>query len=212
MKQLLLALGLSCVLLLPACSAETRVSTIRARAEQGDARAEALMGEMYATGKDVQKDDARAAGWYRKSAARGTPQAQYNLGVLYERGQGVPRSDAQAAVWYAKAAARGLAAAQYNMGVFHEQGRGVRKDAAESAKWYKRAAAQGHKDAQYNLGAFYAQRNDPAQAYYWFGLAAKAGDADAARLRDRAGARLPSGEATAIERRVRAWRPVIVAG
>jgi TPR repeat protein len=212
MKQPLLALALAGVLLLPACSAETRVATIRERAEHGNARAEALMGEMYATGADVPRDDALAAKWYAKAAAAGLAQAQYNLGVLYERGQGLPKSDAQAASWYEKAAAHGLAAAQYNMGVFYEQGRGVHKDENAAAKWYQRAGAQGQTDAQYNLGALYAQRNKPAEAYFWFGLAAKSGDAEAARMRDKAGARLPAAEATAIERRVRAWRPVIVTG
>lgn len=212
MKQLLLWLGLACILLLPACSAETRVATIRGRAETGDIRAEALMGEIYATGNGVQKDDAQAVRWYERSATGGYAQAQYNLGVLYERGQGVPRNDARAAAWYEKAAAQGLAAAQYNIGVLYEQGRGLPRDLGEAAKWYQKAAAQGQPDAQYNLAVYYAQRNDAAKAYFWFGVAAKYGDAGAAQMRDRAGARLPPGETTAIERRIRVWRPVIITG
>jgi uncharacterized protein len=50
---------------------------LRPLAEQGDARAQALVGNMYAR-------------WFRKAAEQGGIFAQTSLGYLYERGEGVP--------------------------------------------------------------------------------------------------------------------------
>lgn len=212
MKRTLLTLALVCLLSLPACTAESRVSTIRAKADQGDLRAEALMGEMYANGDDVKQNYGEAAKWWSKSAAGGFAQAQYNLGVLYERGQGVPRSDAEAAAWYARAARQGLAAAEYNMGVFSEKGRGVQQNLPEAIAWYRKAGEQGNADAQYNLGALYARERQPAEAYFWLSLVAKTGDHGAEQLRDQVAAQLAPAQADEVRRRVNSFRAVVVTG
>jgi len=69
-------------------------------AEDGDARAQVVMGVMYETGLGVTRDYKAAATWYRKAADQGNARAQYNLGTLYERGDGVPRDEVQALKWY----------------------------------------------------------------------------------------------------------------
>lgn len=209
MNSSLIPLALAILLILPGCSGEQRVSAIREKATHGDARAQGLMGEMYANGDDVQKNYGEAARWWRTSAEGGLAQAQYNLGVLYERGQGVPRSDAQAAEWYGRAARQGLAAAEFNLGVLYEHGRGVPANPAEAAAWYKKAGDQGHADAQFNLGAIYARQQRPADAYFWLSLVAKTGDHDAERLRDQMAARLPAAQADEIRHRADNWRATV---
>ena len=44
---------------------------IRSLAEQGDADAQFLLGFMYAYGKGVAQDFAKAVKWYRKAAEQG---------------------------------------------------------------------------------------------------------------------------------------------
>ena len=76
-------------------------------AERGDAHAQALLGNMYANGRDVRQDYAEAVRWYRQAAAQGFAQAQYNLGVMYETGRGVRQDLALAQEWYGKACQNG---------------------------------------------------------------------------------------------------------
>jgi len=208
MKRSFLVLVLACLLALPACSAESRVSSVRDRAEKGDLRAEALLGEMYANGTDVTQSYPEAAKWWTKSAGGGYARAQYNLGVMYEHGQGVPKSDAQAAAWYSRAASQGLPEAQFNMGVMYEQGRGVQQSRAEAASWYRKAAEQGNPDAQFNLGSMYARDRQMADAYFWLSLVAKTGDHEAQQMRDSVGAVLGADKAADVRSRVNSWRPV----
>lgn len=72
-------------------------------AEQGDARAQTNVGEIYEKGLGVEPDYALAAEWYRKAAEQGFARAMLNLGQLYELGRGVEQDGAQAIAWYRKA-------------------------------------------------------------------------------------------------------------
>ncbi len=71
--------------------------TCRAEAEQGDPVAQYRLGLMYAEGRGVEKDPARAYRWIRRAADRGLADALFRLGVMYARGEGTPRSGAAAA-------------------------------------------------------------------------------------------------------------------
>ena len=79
---------------------------LRPLAEDGDARAQVVMGIMDETGLGVTQDYKSAAAWYRKAADKGNARGQYNLGTLYERGNGVPQDYVQALKWYSLAATR----------------------------------------------------------------------------------------------------------
>ena len=58
------------------------VEELRARAEQGDADAQANLGLMYYNGEGVPQDYAEAVRWFRLAAEQGDADAQYNLGVM----------------------------------------------------------------------------------------------------------------------------------
>jgi TPR repeat protein len=79
---------------------------LRPLAEDGDARAQLVLGVMCETGLGMTQDYKAAATWYRKAADQGNARAQYNLGTLYERGDGVPRDEVQALKWYTLAETR----------------------------------------------------------------------------------------------------------
>ena len=61
------------------------------QAEAGDKRAQYSVGNAYATGNGVLKNDADALKWWRQAAQNGLPEAQNHLAYLYERGVGVPQ-------------------------------------------------------------------------------------------------------------------------
>lgn len=77
-----------------------------AAAERGDARAQAQLGFMYATGRNVPQNYALACFWYRRAAEQGHPAAQHLLGLMYDKGFGVPADHVLAHMWLNLAAAR----------------------------------------------------------------------------------------------------------
>jgi TPR repeat protein len=80
-------------------------------AEQGDVRAQSIMGVLYAYGEGVPQDLGEAAKWYRKAADQGNAKAQYHLGLMYAKGRSVPQDLVQALMWLDLAAAQGDALA-----------------------------------------------------------------------------------------------------
>ena len=75
-------------------------------AERGNARAQAMLGFMYATGQGVPQSYDAAGYWYRLSAEQGDVTAQYLLGLAYDKGQGVPLDEVAAYKWLNLAASR----------------------------------------------------------------------------------------------------------
>jgi len=58
-------------------------------AERGDARAQTILGFMFATGRGAPQNYVLAVYWYTRAAEQGNPDAQYQLGVCYDLGKGV---------------------------------------------------------------------------------------------------------------------------
>ncbi len=73
------------------------------------------------------KDEAAAAGWYRKGAERGDGKAMNSLAACYWNGQGVSKSPRDAINWWKKAVDAGSDNARKNLqmalGKFDEAGR-----------------------------------------------------------------------------------------
>jgi hypothetical protein len=78
--------------------------------DQGDSKAQYMLGTLYEAGKGVAKDYAKAREWYQKAADQGDVLAQYRLGYFYQSGLGGPQDYYQAKVWYQKAADQGSGA------------------------------------------------------------------------------------------------------
>jgi TPR repeat protein len=75
------------------------------RAEHGDARAQAMLGFMYANGHGVPQSYDVAVDWYFQSAEQGDPEGQYLLGLMYDKGLGVHIDVIKAYKWLNLAAA-----------------------------------------------------------------------------------------------------------
>ncbi len=112
-------------------------------AERGNARAQYLLGRMYARGAGVGRDVAEARRWYRRAAVQGVAAAQLELGMALELGRG-GRHDADAALtWIVKAAEQAYAVAQFYLGAKYEEGAIVEKDFVRAHLWYTLAKRGG---------------------------------------------------------------------
>jgi TPR repeat protein len=172
----------------PVANPPPDVEGIKARAEQGEAAAQAELATLFTQGDGVKRDYKEAARWYQLAADQGLAAAQAALGELYEAGQGVPRDAVEAAKWYRKAADQGHATGQYALAVLYLVGRGVPKDDTEALKLYRQSADQGYALALFHLGMRYKKGQgvpmDPVEAYKWLTLAAGNGIAEASEIRD----------------------------
>jgi uncharacterized protein YraI len=69
-------------------------------AEQGNARAQSILGAMYQYGNGVPQNYKTAVKWNRLSAEQGNIYAMTNLGVMYDNGLGVPQDYVRAYMWF----------------------------------------------------------------------------------------------------------------
>jgi TPR repeat protein len=114
---------------------------LRPLAEQGDARAQALLGTMYAGGRGVPRDDSEAVRWLRLAADQEEATAQLQLGVMYVKGYGVPQDYDEAARWYRLAAEQGNPQAQFDLALLYVTGEGVPQSYVSAHMWLNLAAA-----------------------------------------------------------------------
>jgi serine/threonine protein kinase/TPR repeat protein len=81
-------------------------------ADQGFAKAEKNLGDMYFFGHGIDKDFAQALTWYGKAADQKFADAQFRLGFMYEKGLGVDQNNQTAIDQYTKAVRNGSVDAQ----------------------------------------------------------------------------------------------------
>jgi TPR repeat protein len=150
-KQLVLAMALAPAALPVFAQAAGIDPVLLAKANNGDAAAQVLVGESCAQGKGVARDLNQAAAWYRKAADKGDLAGEMHLAALYrDGGKGLPRDMEQAASWYRKAAEQGDVTAQATLGLLYSLGQGVPKSDVEAYFWIDLAASiKGPKQDQY---------------------------------------------------------------
>jgi hypothetical protein len=168
----------------------TNTAQIIKQAENGNAKAQTRLGEMYAVGRGVSRDEAEAVRWLLKAAEQGSIEAQCFLGGMYHDGKGVPKNEVEAVRWYQRAAEQGDATAQFFLGFAYANGQGLPTNKLEAIHWYRKAAEQGDVTAQYNLGVMYENGEgvppNEAEAVRWWRRAAAQGLAEAqSTLRNR---------------------------
>lgn len=158
---------------------------LRPLAEQGDARAMVLLGNMYAEGHGVGKDTTEAFLLYHRAAERNNADAMLATAALYQVGDGIPVNTRLAILWYERAAKLG-----------HQT----------SAFFYATHMYQGSKGETFDI------KPDHVTAYKWFRIAArgrgnprlaKAADTMAERLRTQ----LHYNDVEVADREVAEWVP-----
>jgi TPR repeat protein len=123
----------------------------------GDPKSMTLLGELYANGLGVAKDDTKAAEWYKLAAARGDSNAMFALAIFALNGRAGPRDRQASAKWLAAAAKLGHPQAAYDLALLYIEGQLFPQDFTRAAELLRIAADAGSPDAQYALGTFYKE-------------------------------------------------------
>ena len=77
----------------------------------GHAAGQFMFGLKYQYGYAVEKELAKAAEWYQKSAEQGNAEGQWRFGLMYQHGHGVEKDLVKASEWYRKSIEQGDAKA-----------------------------------------------------------------------------------------------------
>lgn len=129
---------------------------IQPLANEGNPRAQTMLGRCYENGLGVEQDMAVAAQWFQLAAEQNYSEAQVLLAYCYEVGAGVPKDPQQVMNLMTRAAEAGNAEAQFNLALNYSQGLyGAPKNEQESFRWASLSAAQGYAQAERFLGACY---------------------------------------------------------
>lgn len=101
------------------------------QAEAGNKYAQYRLGNAYATGSGVPKNDAEAVKWLLQAAWNRFAEAQNSMGYRYEHGTGVYQDYGEALRWFRSAAEQNLPAAQNNLAHMYRYGKGCRSTTTE---------------------------------------------------------------------------------
>lgn len=152
-------------------------------AEQNDAPSMTLLGELYANGQGVGRDDAKAESWYKLAADRSDRNAIFALAMFRFEGRNGPRDIKAGAKLLADAVKLGHPAAAYDLGLLYMQGQGVQQDLKHAAALFSFAAKAGNAEAQYALATMYKEGHgvpkNQAEATRLMGRASLAGNVEA---------------------------------
>jgi TPR repeat protein len=154
-------------------------------AEAGDAVAAYNFAVCLAEGVNLDKDEARAALWFRK-AADTVMDAALAYGIMLEQGRGIERDTVAAREWVGKAATAKLPRALLEYGRMLIQGIGGPRDDEAARAAFELAAEAGVTHAMFALGALHGGGHeiptDRAASLRWYEKAAQAGHAGAALM------------------------------
>ncbi len=98
MKRIVLVVLLG-VTLMPAARAD-ELAAVRTLAEQGDTRAQFVLGTMYRDGRGVAQNAEEMLRWWRLAAEAGNFDAQFALGNVYSSGYRVAQDHVMAYMWF----------------------------------------------------------------------------------------------------------------
>ena len=161
----------------------TALAEATKRAQKNDPAAMTLLGEIYANGYGVGRDDSKAAQWYKLAAAGGDRNAMFALAMFDFDGRAGPRNEAEGARLLAAAAKLGHLAAAYDLGLLYLQGKQFPQDFARAASCFARPPMPDNPEAQYALATMYKEgrgvNEDIGEAMKLMQKAAIAGDLDA---------------------------------
>ncbi|MDI1327143.1 MAG: hypothetical protein PSV23_10140 [Brevundimonas sp.] len=149
-------------------------------------------------------DAASGVDTLKRAATTGYTPAQLHLASLYQDGaKGVAVNLREARVWARRAADGGDAKGMHAYGMYLFEGVGGAQDQGEALAWLEKAAERGLVDSQFNVAKLYetgdeAIQPDPAMAYKWYLIAARAGDGDAQAAVERLDKAIPAATRTQV--------------
>lgn len=174
-----------------------RLGLIKAEAEDPEARtwleqatkanhtrAMLELGILYAKGRSVIQDRARARSLYQRAAEAGLPEGMTQLALCQLEGKGGETDLPQALRWLKRAADRDEPGAMAALGACALAGEGLRRDPERAFEWFEQAVAKGHTGAMIQLARLCrsgagARKRDLKRATDLYRRAAEGGDAAA---------------------------------
>jgi len=157
------------------------LATLKSLAEGGNSNMMVRLGNMYARGAGVSRDDAEAVRWFQKGVAARSTSAMVSLAFMIGENRGASKDAAEVYRLLKTAAEAGDLLAANNLGEYYRNGGLLAKNEPEAAKWLKMAAEGGYTTAMVNLGSLYeraeAMARSPIDAVRWYKKAAEAGNA-----------------------------------
>ncbi len=122
-------------------------STLKKKADQGDAISQNDLGHMYMDGfpeYNISQDTNKAVYYLSKAAAQNQVNAMTTVGWVHFTGEyGAPKDNEAATGWNKKASELGCSTASYNMGLFYYGGlAGLDKDLNEAKRFWLLSASQ----------------------------------------------------------------------
>jgi TPR repeat protein len=117
------------------------IANLRPAAERGDARAMVLLGNMYAYGFGVDKDDVEAFLLYRRAAEKDNKEGIIATAAFYQEGRGVSKNTRLAIEWFERGAKMGDQTCAFFYAIHLYQGSkgdtfDFKPNHAESYKWF----------------------------------------------------------------------------
>lgn len=163
------------------------VAGLITRAQDGDARAQFVLSELYDTGWVVEQDKARALALASQSATSQSPFSQYHYAMLLLADSGSDAQKRDGLQMLEQAAQQGFFLAQTVLANYLFEGRLTGRDEPKSLRLLELAGAQGDRNALFNLGRIYDSGlgNQPPQpdvARGYFERAKALGHRDAANF------------------------------
>ncbi|MGB0587391.1 MAG: tetratricopeptide repeat protein [Limisphaerales bacterium] len=144
------------------------------QAEQGDRRAQLIVGNLLATERPTGKRDfEESIKWHQPGADAGYAALQFLIGARYQKGNGKAQNDPEAMKWYELSAAQGNPGAINNVGWMHGNGRAGAGEANDekASEMYLKAAERGNSVSQNNIAMRLFSgdgvEEDKEKAFYW---------------------------------------------
>lgn len=109
---------------------------LKARAQNGDVKAQLALGELYLWPQEGMTDAKQAFKWFRMAAEQGNAGAEETVGGMYAAGHGTEQDYAKAAQFFRKSAEQGNTHAQKQLADLYLDGSGVKQDYEEAYFWY----------------------------------------------------------------------------
>lgn len=118
---------------------EEALKYLQPAAEAGEASAMYVLGQMYASGRGITKDEKMATGLFLKAANLGDANAQQSLGSALMLGEGIEQDMVEALKWFIISARAGNKdAASYTAKVGRFLSRDMQREARQKAlEWQK---------------------------------------------------------------------------
>ena len=163
-----------------------------AKAEEGDVRAQYLVGAAYLYGleeQDVEVDHEKGLHWLKAAARQGAAEAFDELAIAYSEGLGVEKSASKYEKYLTEAGGRGMRSAKLELMDLYRDGDselGIEPDDKKYIYWLEVTAEDGLTISMENLSVRYRQgrgvEKDLDKAFGWVMRAVELDDLSAQRM------------------------------